>query len=403
MLALLAILLAAPSTHAMLPVKCGDPAQQATCTSLGTAIAAELRRYPGIVLVTQEDVQAVLKHEQNRQLLGCSEPDCLGNVGEALGVKKLVSASYSVLGKSQLVSVTMLGLAPTRVIGAVSKRVQDTEIDHVLDALPGLMADLMEQANGAAEPLKKGDKDAPTKLPTAGAELPLDTSAKVPLVLLTDGAGAYFAHPVEETRSLLLAGDKSALYAQLLIGSGANGADFDVTFWDPNYGAGADRGLMFKDGVYTLICGKKNITLTKVEPEAAKKILAGARLLRPRWQRRAFALARDDAGTYYYVDTVRDDENKKGDESDYHLFIGRKGNVEFVPLEDAIIDGSGASFITAKGRLVFTEGMKSAAWAVGQGQSPLKAVDLFSEAAMIYSKLGAYKGQALGTPCDRYR
>ena len=39
---------------------------------------------------------------------------------------------------------------------------------------------------------------------------------------------------------------------------------------------------------------------------------------------------------------------------------------------------------------------------MGDAQQPLTVMDLFQQAPLIYTELGAYTGQALGTPCDPY-
>ena len=41
-------------------------------------------------------------------------------------------------------------------------------------------------------------------------------------------------------------------------------------------------------------------------------------------------------------------------------------------------------------------------WVVGRTKTELSRLNLYTEAAMVYTKLGAYRGQRLGTPCDPY-
>ena len=72
--------------------------------------------------------------------------------------------------------------------------------------------------------------------------------------------------------------------------------------------AGAQFWL--KDGVYTLKCGERTTLFKPAADQQAQTILSTAVFKPPRWKRRAYALARDETGTYYYVDRMHNEDER---------------------------------------------------------------------------------------------
>lgn len=405
-----ALLLAAPTKYVMLPLECPKELEKNECTALETAIAADLRRYPSTQLLTHEDVKAVLKNDAARQVLGCDDPSCYPSLGQALGAPFLVRANYAQLGGSQLVSLTVIKADSVEVTSAASVRVRSPKIDDLLDALPKLGAQMFEQI-GIEERTTQAMLRLPPKpakgkksMPEGFEDIPLDQTLPDDLVFLKDAAGNVVAFGAKDKGSdVFLAGSEGALWQQRVGSSSSNGdTSFSVGFWDPRY----DRpSFNMKDGLFELVCGKKTVSLERVGVAESKKLRGRTRVFAPRWQRYPVVLARDNRGTYYYVDRVRDDEKRTGEVEDYRLFIGRKGRMDHVPLEDAIVDQAGAVFLTESGRLVFeyvNRDEKTVRWFVGEQETELVDVSIFSAAKMIYTRLGPYRDQPMGTACDPY-
>jgi hypothetical protein len=120
---------------------------------------------------------------------------------------------------------------------------------------------------------------------------------------------------------------------------------------------------------------------------------AGASFFGPRWQRRLFAIARDDDMTYFVVDRAREPDDNK----DFRLYVGKKGKLAPLSVDDVALESDETVLVTPQGKLRLAGG---AEWAsTGASPLPLKALDLEDDARMAYTELGLYD-EPLGTPCD---
>jgi hypothetical protein len=229
------------------------------------------------------------------------------------------------------------------------------------------------------------------------ADLTAESRGK--LQLATDGKGHYFAFRPYREEKVLFAGDAKTLYLQRIVSSSAAGdTEYEYTFWEPRAKARWQVSFGSKGGQLHVQCGEAPIPLQLVPAAAARKLLAGAKLLAPRWRRAGFALARDAAGTYYFVDRLREPEDSR----DFRLYVGSRGKLRGVEVDDAMLDDAGQVFVTGAGRLEFSrrDGERVAEWVQGPERTPLSALDVEVQARFIYTELGAYAGEKLGTGCD---
>lgn len=395
---------AAPRRIAMMAVTGGESVPAAAASMLTEAVAAELRRLPDVQVVTQSEISALLSHEQQKQLLGCADDSCTADLGGALGVDELVTGSIGRLGESWLVNLKRLDVKKATALKLANRRLRGGTIDDVLDVLPGLCAELFDAAPVAGQTTTVIAPQTPSfeakAVPPGFVEKPAEVAAEARsrLVLLTDGKDGYVAYdPEQGSWDPFFAGDATHLWGQRVTGGGSDGeGNFDRVIWEPRVKSRWQGGFARKGGKFSLQCGDKAIGLTPVPADDAKKLLARATLYEPRWQRRAFAIARSDAGTYYYVDQAREPD----DNADFRFFVGGKNKLAFQPLEDSIVDGEGQLFITASGRLHISRREKKAEWIVGTTKTPLVYLDLEDQAFFAYTALGVYKGENLGTACD---
>ena len=216
------------------------------------------------------------------------------------------------------------------------------------------------------------------------------------LIVLTDGSGHYVSvQPFAGLDGWLFAGDGKSLYLQRVFGGGSKGnTEFEVAFWEPRARIPGEASLEFRDGKYTLTCGKNKITLKKLSPRETKKLLGGAKLYDVRWRRYAYALARDDEGNYFYVDHAREPE----DNTDFNVFVGHQGHLSGETADVLAHDDSGDIFRIGTGKLKVTR--SEAEWITSAGKTKLTFLPVEDHARFVYSQLGAYADQPLGTPCD---
>ncbi len=255
-------------------------------------------------------------------------------------------------------------------------------------------------------------------LALAQAPEKLDLSAeKADLRVLTDGAHHYVVYnPNKGYSSDFFYGDGKTL-AKLRVKGGGQEGDrrFDVTLWDPRVipTSGASAGISMRDSgkAYEIQCGKRMTKLEVVGADDASKLLGGATFLSMMWTRLPERLLRDERGSYYFVDRFRADDPL--DRRDFRLFIGMKGKMQLQSLKDVVDDSQGMIFSTRNGdlRLVANRAERGSAeaektvrmkWVAGRTELPLIEVTLddYRNSRMVYTELGPYDGQRLGTPCD---
>jgi hypothetical protein len=214
------------------------------------------------------------------------------------------------------------------------------------------------------------------------------------LTVLTDGAGHYIVVGDWKNRKHLYWGDGTTFYKQRTQGAGNNKKTkiMYFGFWSPRDSASK---ITRTDKTWKLECSDRETALQVVAKDEAKKLLADATFHSHYWQRKPYALHRDDRGTYYYIDRLRDDDY---DAIDFRLYIGQKGNLKRTKLVNIVNDSAGDVFSTKKGelRMVFGGGTQ-AKWIEGDEDTALKEV--YASPKLLYRDLGLHNGN-LGVPCD---
>jgi hypothetical protein len=144
-----------------------------------------------------------------------------------------------------------------------------------------------------------------------------------------------------------------------------------------------------------LSCGAREVALQKVTGDAKAALLAGAKFEPSPMQREPYALARDKAGTYYYVDHGVTDATAR----DFKLYRGPRGKLKPLAMKDVVSDSEGEIFASTSGKLRLVLGKQAAQWIAGS-TSALTLLPLNDNYGLIYNELGVYLGARLGVPCD---
>jgi hypothetical protein len=238
------------------------------------------------------------------------------------------------------------------------------------------------------------DKAKPAEPEVPAADI---SAVKDKLKLFTDGKKHYMALTPFEGTDHTYYGDGKAFYAQRVIGSGSSGREsFDFTYWEPRVRAPYQASFEFREGKYRVQCDERKTEMTAVPDAEAKAILESAKFFKARWRHRAHALARDDRGTYYYVDRVREPEDSKT----YRLFSGPKGSMKPLKMINVVSDSEGEIFSTKAGDLRLVLDRQETSWIKGKSRTKLIHLPVEDNHVLIYTDLGVYTGQRLGTPCD---
>jgi hypothetical protein len=440
---LAAVLAAAPPKLAVLQVAAGEGVPPSTAAAITEAVVGEVRKQSRAEVITQREIGSILSLENQKAMLGCQTDACMAELGGALGTDRLVAGDLAKLGESFLLHLRVVDVKKVRVVAQADRRLRGGTIDDVLDVLPAMVGELFApaapqaavippplappvavappQAGGpapGATPTPPADggapgATAPPAAPPVGAALSkkaaggwTEEEEKVPrdvldrLWVLTDDDGLVIAVvPFGDLDAPFYAGDGEKLYRQRVVSGGREGnLAFDRVFWEPRVNAGVESELSFRAGRATLSCGQRKIALRVVGPGGAKKVLSQARFYAAPFRRIPHLLARDDQGTYFYVDAARDPwSGRPAARQDLRLRYGRKGALAPVELVDTISDAGGLVLVTTTGRLVSKGG--TVEWATAGARTPLTSVALHDAAGLVYGELGAY-GKRLGTPCD---
>ena len=376
----------------VLPLAAGAGVDAKVAATLTEALAGDLARVPGTEVVTQAQMKALLDLEAQKQLAGCTDDSCMAQIGAALGVDDLVGGTVSHLGESWLIGLRRVDV---KIGGSrlADRRLKGGSIDDVLDALPGLVAEVSQAAPSAAPTLVGPLAIAPSGVaPTGGKEVDaaIAPAMRKRMVAFTDGKGMVLAYDPksDDVWAPFYAGRNGALFAQRVSGGGREGeVSFDVVFWEPRVNERWQASFGKKDGKHYLQCGTRKIELSPT------KLPSSARLLQVRWQRRLTHLARTEDGVYFVVDVAREPEGSR----DFRLYVGKPGAWSFVKVDDVILERDESVYQTAQGRLQVGY---AASW-TPKGGAPLslKALPVEDHAGDAYGRWGVYR-EPLGTPCD---
>jgi hypothetical protein len=226
---------------------------------------------------------------------------------------------------------------------------------------------------------------------------------KAKLKFATDGKGHYVAFvPFGSSDTPMFYGDGKTFW-QLRVFGGGSGGDgknpddyFDHVFWEPRAKFPYQASFEFRHQKYQVQCHERKTEMRAVPDDEAKKLTDTSKFYKARWKRRAYALARDNTGKYYYVDQAREPEGN----SDFHLYAGPKGGLKAQKMTNVVSDSEGDIFATKTGSLRLILNKSESLWQAGGKKEKLIFLPVEDNHILIYTDLGVYTGMPLGTPCD---
>jgi hypothetical protein len=228
------------------------------------------------------------------------------------------------------------------------------------------------------------------------------------LVVVSDGKG-HFMTSAPDVRDpdvqgrIFYSPDGKTFWEQRVQGYGSNGlGSFSITFWEPRVRDGWKRSYDRTAEGYSVQCDDRVTKLVPLSPAESQAMLAAAVFKKPRWKTMAYALARDDSGRYFYVDKPREPRDSKA----FRVFMGTKSTLKALKMVNVVSDSEGDIFATRSGELRLliprdvSEDVRVPVWIKGKKKTSLTWVPVEENGSLIYTELGVYTGQPLGTPCD---
>ncbi len=95
--------------------------------SLSPVLVAELARREGMSVISQADVRALLEHESDKQLLGCSDASCMTDIAGSLGAELLCTSTIGRVGAEYVVTLTLIQVEGAKVARRSTARAKGGE------------------------------------------------------------------------------------------------------------------------------------------------------------------------------------------------------------------------------------------------------------------------------------
>lgn len=112
--------------------------------TLSEAVLGELHARSSGGVLGMSDVKALLGLEAAKQLAGCSESECIAQVGGAMGANLVISGSVGALGSARVLSLVLLDVAQAKVLARAQRKAGE-DLAALADAVPGVVEELIAQ------------------------------------------------------------------------------------------------------------------------------------------------------------------------------------------------------------------------------------------------------------------
>ena len=130
---------------AVLKLQAKTGVEPSTVDIFTDALVGELRKHPGVTVLSPSEVSTLLGFERQKQLLGCSDTGCLSEIAGAMGADRLVSGTLGRVGKSLVVYLSSVDSKKAMAVATVSERLKTDSDEAFLDELPGFVGRLLAE------------------------------------------------------------------------------------------------------------------------------------------------------------------------------------------------------------------------------------------------------------------
>ena len=108
---------------------------------LGQHLTQQLSLKPRLTVTTPDDVGRILGLERQRQLLGCSQGECMTELAGALGVDGIIASSLAKVGPGYVLNVRVIGARKGELLSAYSGRATgDDDVIALLETAANAVA-----------------------------------------------------------------------------------------------------------------------------------------------------------------------------------------------------------------------------------------------------------------------
>ncbi len=115
---------------------------------LADMLTEEISHLGNVRVVNRSDIIEMLTLEKQKRLAGCTDKECLSEIGGALGVRWMVSGNVSRFGDVYLLNLKLIDVKRAQVSGRVARRIRGGEerlMEEISDAAQELFGDVAER------------------------------------------------------------------------------------------------------------------------------------------------------------------------------------------------------------------------------------------------------------------
>ena len=114
-------------------------------------VSKQLSTYGLFDVISREDIRRMLSNEQDKMMLGCSDTDCLAEIGGALGAEAIVTGDVGKIGNKVIINLQRINIRDARVEMRAERQFEGPPaklLDEVRIAAHMVVKDLLKQASG---------------------------------------------------------------------------------------------------------------------------------------------------------------------------------------------------------------------------------------------------------------
>ncbi len=117
---------------AVLDLQAGEGVTKERARALSEAVIGEVGQHLPCTVLSRAEIQAMVSFEVQRQMAGCDAQSCLSEIGEALGVDRLVLGTISRINGRTLVSLRLVDMSSAVVLRRVTDSFAGADDDAIL-------------------------------------------------------------------------------------------------------------------------------------------------------------------------------------------------------------------------------------------------------------------------------
>ena len=110
--------------------------------SISGLLTTEVEDISGRRVISEEDIQTILKGEEVKQNCGNQDTSCIAEIGSALGANEAISGDLGRVGKLWILNLRRINVREAKVMKRVSRKVKGS-LERLIGALPSAVRELL--------------------------------------------------------------------------------------------------------------------------------------------------------------------------------------------------------------------------------------------------------------------